>query len=88
MGVVKTAISLDADLLRRIDAVARELDEPRSRVLARAAEDFLGRLETRRLRERLDLAYTDEVRERAEPVEKAEKALRREKHRRLVEGEW
>lgn len=88
MSAIKTAISLDEGLLRRIDAVARELDEPRSRVLARAAEDFLRHRETRRLLERLDVAHADdEVREPVEPVP-VEKALRRRKHRQLVEGEW
>lgn len=82
MSAIKTAISLDEELLHRIDAVARELDEPRSRVLARAAEDFLRRRESRRLLQRLNLAHADEVRE---PVEKE---LRRRKHRGLVKGEW
>jgi predicted transcriptional regulator len=84
-SVIKTAISLDEELLRRVDAVARELDEPRSRVLARAAEDFLRRLENQHLLESLNRAYSDEV---PGPEEAAEKALRRERHRRLVEGEW
>jgi len=85
MSVVKTAISLDEELLRRVDAVARELDEPRSRVLARAAEEFLRRLENRHLLEGLNQAYGDDV---PGSDEAAEKELRRERHRRLVQGEW
>lgn len=88
MSAIKTAISMEEELLRRIDAVARELDEPRSRVLARAAEDFLRRRESRRLLERLDTAHAaDEVREPVRSVS-VEKALRQRKHRQLVEGEW
>ncbi|HSL84114.1 MAG TPA: hypothetical protein VLF66_15180 [Thermoanaerobaculia bacterium] len=88
MSAIKTAISMEEELLRRIDVVARELEEPRSRVLARAAEDFLRHRESRQLLERLDTAHAgDEVRE---PVRSAsvEKALRQRKHRQLVEGEW
>lgn len=85
MSVVKTAISLDEELLRRVDAVARELEEPRSRVLARAAEEFLRRLESRQLLESLNRSYGNEI---AEPAATDEKALRRQRHRQLVEGEW
>lgn len=85
MTTTKAAISLDEELLRRVDAVAAELHEPRSRVLARAAEEYLRRRENRRLLERLDRAYADEV---AEPSEPAKKKLRRARHRELVKGEW
>jgi predicted transcriptional regulator len=81
----KTAISLDEDLLRRVDAVAEELHEPRSRVLARAAEEFLRRLENRRILERLDRAHAEEI---AEPREARKTELRRAHHRELVKGEW
>lgn len=42
-NTVKTAISLDAPLLKQIDAVAAELHMPRSRLLAKAAREFLLR---------------------------------------------
>lgn len=85
MSVIKTAISLDEELLRRVDAVARELDEPRSRVLARAAEDFLRARESRQLLARLDRAYGAGA---AEVRESPERELRRARHRELLEGEW
>lgn len=84
MASVKTAISVDSGLLQRIDSAARELDLPRSRLLARAAEEFLQRLDDQRLVAALDRAYG------ADPgAEEAE--LRRQvrpRHRSLVEGEW
>jgi predicted transcriptional regulator len=40
---MKTAISLPDELFHEIDACARELKTSRSRVLARAARDFLER---------------------------------------------
>ncbi len=85
MPTTKTAISLDGDLLRRVDAVAHELHEPRSRILARAAEEYLRRLENRQILERLDRALGEEV---AEPHESEQKELRRARHRELVKGEW
>lgn len=57
MGTTKTAISLDQDLLQRVDAVAEELHEPRSRIRAHAAEEFLRRHKNRQILERLDQAY-------------------------------
>lgn len=82
MPTVKTAISLDRDLLERIDALAEELDQPRSRVLAMAAEELLRRRESRELLERLNRAHGPEG------GGIAHKDLRRRKHRDLVQGEW
>ena len=80
----KTAISLDETLLERIDRAARDLDLPRSRLLARAAEEFLTEHENRKLLERLDRAYSDPP-----TAEEAEVRRRhRRRHRRTVEGTW
>lgn len=83
MASVKTAISLDADLLERIDAAARESSVPRSRLLAQAAEEYLRRRENERLLERLNSVYADDGEE-----ELALRRLWRPRHRRMVEGEW
>lgn len=81
---IKTAVSLDEDLLKRIDRAAQELQLPRSRLLARAAEQFLTEHENRALLERLNRAYSD-------PPTAEETELRRQRrrrHRRGVEGSW
>lgn len=83
MTAVKTAISLDSELLERVDALAEELDLPRSRVLAQAAEDFLRRRESETLRARLDRVYGEEA-----PEDEELRERRRERHRRVVEGTW
>lgn len=81
---IKTAVSLDEDLLERIDRVAQELRLPRSRLLARAAEEFLTEHENRRLLERLNRAYSEQP-----TAEEAELRRRhRRRHRRTVEGSW
>lgn len=81
---VKTAVSLDEELLERIDRVAEELRLPRSRLLARAAEEFLAEHENRKLLEQLNQAYSDA------PAPEEEELLRghRRRHRRRVEGSW
>jgi predicted transcriptional regulator len=84
MANVKTAISLSAATFERVDALARELRVPRSRLFARAVEEYLDRHDTRALKAAIDRAY-------AEPESAAEKDWRRStrrQHRRLVEGEW
>ena len=80
----KTAISLDESLLERIDQAARELRLPRSRLLARAAEDFLTQHESRKLLERLDRAYSDQPTAEEVGVRRGH----RRRHRRAVEGSW
>ena len=43
MAYVKTAISLQENLLTQVDTLARELDISRSRLFALAVEEFLKR---------------------------------------------
>lgn len=84
MPSAKTAISLDRRLLDRLDAAARELDLPRSRLLARAAEEYLRRHENQRLLTRLNRVYGEDGGEE----ERALARRRRGAHRRRVEGDW
>lgn len=81
MPTVKTAISLDRELLQEIDALATETGQHRSRVLADAAWEYLRRRESRRLLDELNRVNSEE--EGRAP----ERELRRRKHRKLVEGE-
>ncbi len=84
MSTVKTAISLEAPLLKQIDAVAAELHMPRSRLLAEAAREFLLRHQNAKLLEALNEAHasgpTDEEIERR-------RAWKRQ-YRRRLESEW
>lgn len=84
MARVKTAISLEGPLLARIDEVAGELAIPRSRLIARAAAEFVNRYETERLIDDLDRAHaagpSDE--------ERALLAAHLRRHRRRLAGEW
>jgi len=84
MATVKTAVSLEGSLLERIDEVAETLELPRSRVIARAAEDFLERWESRRLLDELNRAHADEPTPEEMELQRRMRAL----HREVVTGEW
>lgn len=84
MPTVKTAISIEEGLLERIDALAAELELPRSRLLALAAEDYLRKRHDAQILARLNEVY-------GEPDAGEDDELRlhhRTRHRRLVEGGW
>lgn len=81
MPTVKTAISLDQELLDRIDEVARELAVPRSRLLAEAATQFLERRDDARLLAALNAAYGAAPSAEERTLELAH----RQAHRRMLE---
>jgi predicted transcriptional regulator len=81
---VKTAISLDPDLYRRADALARRMKVSRSRLFAAAMADFLDRRRNQELLAAIDAAC-------AVAPDASEKRLRRamrRRHRRQVHAEW
>jgi metal-responsive CopG/Arc/MetJ family transcriptional regulator len=84
MSTVKTAISLRESLFEQVDALAQELDIPRSHVFVLAVEEFLQRYENRKLLEAIDEVY-DDMRDREEKVYRDRM---RQRHRRMVEGQW
>jgi metal-responsive CopG/Arc/MetJ family transcriptional regulator len=84
MASMKTAISLDPPLLKRIDDAAAELRIARSRLLALAAEEFLRRYDSERLLAELNRAHAEGP--TAEEVERR-RAWKRQ-HRQRVEGQW
>ena len=59
MSSVRTAISVEKSLLDKIDETAKNLCLSRSKFFAVAAEDYLHRMETQELIERLNEAYSD-----------------------------
>lgn len=84
MSTVKTAISLQESLFERVDALAQELDIPRSHIFVLAVEEFLQRYENRKLLEGINAVY-GEIREREEEIYRDRM---RQRHREMVEGEW
>lgn len=84
MATVKTAVSLDASLLKQLDAAATELEMPRSRLLALAAERFLRKYQNAKLLEELNRAPS----EGPSAAEIEHRRIWKKKHRRRLEGEW
>jgi metal-responsive CopG/Arc/MetJ family transcriptional regulator len=84
MANIKTAISLQDTLLEQVDAMAREMNIPRSRLFALAVEDFIRRYQNQQLLERLNAAYEDTP----DPAEQSLRRRMRRQHRQIVEGEW
>ena len=59
MSSVRTAISVEKSLLDKIDETAKNLSLSRSKFFAVAAADYLHRMETQELVDRLNEAYSD-----------------------------
>lgn len=84
MANVKTAISIQESLFKKVEALAHDLKVPRSHIFVLAAEEYIKRHENRRLLAMINRAYKDEP-EKGERVRLQQMRL---SHRRLVEGEW
>jgi metal-responsive CopG/Arc/MetJ family transcriptional regulator len=83
-STVKTAISLDGRLFRRAEGLARRLKVSRSRLFARAMEEFIER----RTNEELLRAINAACEAPGDPGEEKLGRAHRRQHRRLVRGEW
>ena len=81
---VKTAISLDKALFDKVEALSKQLDISRSHLFALAAQEFIERHENQRLFEAFNKVYDD----RPDPQEHALREKMRDKHRRMVKGQW
>jgi metal-responsive CopG/Arc/MetJ family transcriptional regulator len=57
---MKTAISLDGNLLHQADQTARAMGLSRSRLFSVALEDYLRRRQQEQMMEQLNLAYSDQ----------------------------
>ncbi len=84
MGTVKTAISLQEPLFKKVEAVADTLSISRSRFFALAAEAFIKEHENEQLLKQINAAYEDEP----DAEEQEIRRRWRRKQRQLAEGEW
>jgi predicted transcriptional regulator len=84
MASKKTAISLSEATYARVDALARQMNLPRSRVFALAVEELLERHDALSLKAAIDRAYQD----LPTAAEKLWLRSTRRRHKQLVEGEW
>ena len=80
----KTAISLDDELLKKMEYLADANHLSRSAVFAEAAHEYIVRHENQILFEAINDAYSQKP-------DKEEQQLARQRkrsHRRMVEGQW
>ncbi len=85
MPGVKTAISLDEELLIKVNSLAENLRVSRSKVFTLAVQDYLRKLENQTLLAQLNEAYEDF------PNEEESRVLKsiRVKHKKIIEqGSW
>jgi antitoxin MazE6 len=81
---MKTAISINENLLQQADATARRLGVSRSRLFAMAVGDFLQRQRQEQMLRRLNEVYAGAT----EPAEKRLLKGIKAKVRRTVEERW
>ncbi len=86
MAKVKTAISIESDLLDKASDIAQELEISRSQVVSQALEAFIQRYQNNQLLEQINSTFDDT------PDEDEERMLKamREKQKKLWEenGGW
>lgn len=80
----KTAISLDDDLLDKMEDLAAKQHLTRSGVFAEAAREYILRHENQVLMEAINDTYGKEP----EKENAQRRRRRKQKHRRMVEGQW
>ena len=83
MGSIKTAISLDEDLLKRIDELSKERQISRSRLFTLAMKDYLKKQENQALLAQLNQAYAGEPEEKEGMLMQSMKA----KYGRMIDQE-
>ena len=83
MPGVKTAISLDEELLEEVDKLSHDLHVSRSKVFSMAVKDYLKKQENQSLLAQLNEAFEDFPSEEEREVSKS----MRLKHNKIIEPE-
>lgn len=83
IGVMKTAISLDDQLLSEADSAAREMGLSRSRLIATALEAYLRRRRQDEITARLNEVYAE-----PDPAEARTLKLMKAKFRSTIKESW
>jgi metal-responsive CopG/Arc/MetJ family transcriptional regulator len=84
MHTMKTAISVDDDLITEADRTAREMGVSRSRLFSLALESYLRNREHERILEQLNRVYAGE----SGAVDKRLAARIKGKFRRAIQENW
>lgn len=84
MEYIKTAISIQKPLFEQAEALARQMNVPRSRLFVMALEEFIQRQQNRQLLAQINAAYADEP----TPAEMTVREKSLKAYRESVEDEW
>ncbi len=84
MAIVKTAVSVDAELFKEAHRLARKLGIPRSRLFSLALEEYMRQEESKLLLERLNRVYAGG----SDQAERRAIGAMKRKQRAIVEGRW
>ena len=84
METIKTAISIEKSLFEQAQDLAHRMQVSRSRLFARALEDYIRRERNRELLAQINAAYADEP----DHAEQELLGWSRRQHQRIVGGEW
>jgi len=63
MYSIKTAISLDSELYKKIEELSKKLKIPKSRIFSQAVEYFIDKNENLELLKKINESYVDVVRD-------------------------
>lgn len=85
MAKVKTAISIDEQLLEETGNIAQELAIPRSQVVSLALEDFIQRYRNKQLLDQINEAYSDSP---DEDEIGTMKVIRSQRRKQMRNEEW
>ena len=85
MTTIKTAVSIEESLFRRVEELAGELHVPRSRIFSMALESYIERYDTQKLIDILNVVYADGL--TAEEKEDME-AMRHLQAKLLEDEQW
>ena len=84
MANIKTAISIDEPLFKKVNELAHEMDISRSHLFSLAAQEFIQRHKSHQLFNAINAAYSD----LPDSNETALQTQVRSRHLKLVKDQW
>jgi metal-responsive CopG/Arc/MetJ family transcriptional regulator len=84
MQAIKTAISVEKNLFDQADNLARTMKVSRSKLFVIALQDYIEHQKNKDMLAQINAAHADEP----DTTEQTLRLISRQKHRRIVGGEW
>ena len=84
MSLVKTAISLNEDLIKKVNKLSAEMDVSRSRLFQFALESYIRQYENKQILNKLNKIYSGESTVEEKELQKSMKDY----HKRMIKDKW